>query len=181
MNFTFPHPTHWVVTEKTMSLTGNDFVVKDGHGQVVFRGKGKTLSLSDQITLENAHGHPVLGIKKEHMHIHPTYVISTMDGKPLVTCQAKIMTLKPQVKVFKGDSKDLMLRLEGNFTGRNFKFVDATTNANLAFSHEKHSNISGIMFGSDEYVIEVAPHVDSALMMALVMVMDTMQDNNHGK
>merc|ERR1711976_1131872 len=125
-------------------------------------------------------GQPVAQIKKQHMHLHQMYSIMTPDGKIAATIRKKIMSLKPKITVYQGEFKDkktspVLLEMNGSITGRNFQFVDSTGKA-VAKTHEKRSNLSGIVFGQDEYVLEVAPGIDVTFVVACILAMDNMQE-----
>eukprot|EP01006_Ploeotia_vitrea_P018107 TRINITY_DN49373_c0_g1_i1.p1 TRINITY_DN49373_c0_g1~~TRINITY_DN49373_c0_g1_i1.p1 ORF type:complete len:209 (-),score=21.15 TRINITY_DN49373_c0_g1_i1:15-641(-) len=187
--WTFSTPTKWVLHEKVRSFSGNDFTVKDMQGNVVARADGKLFSFSNTTTLTDSHRQPLCQIRKEHFHLHSQYRIESADGGHThATMRRKILSWKPDIRVFDGPAKfgshgvgdtssPQILQMNGSWTGRNTTFTDPHTGQVLAHSHERYTNVTGWVFGQDEYVLEIAPGVDCMLIFASILCIDNMKEN----
>lgn len=60
-----PYPVDLTVTEKTFSLTDGDYAVTDVNGNIVFKIKGKLLSLRDKRTLVDAAGNVLITMRQK--------------------------------------------------------------------------------------------------------------------
>ena len=64
----------FILKEKVMSFSGDDFDIKMANGQPILKVAGKVMSLSGQKTIMDMAGNQLFTIGKEHFHIHSTYV-----------------------------------------------------------------------------------------------------------
>ncbi|KAL0919537.1 hypothetical protein M5K25_011636 [Dendrobium thyrsiflorum] len=63
--FCAPYTVDLTVTEKAISLTDGDYVVTDVNGNILFKVKGKFLSLRDRRILLDAAGNPLLSMQQK--------------------------------------------------------------------------------------------------------------------
>lgn len=60
-----PYPVDLTITEKTFSLTDGDYAVTDVNGNIVFKVKGKLLSLRDKRSLVDASGNTLVTMRQK--------------------------------------------------------------------------------------------------------------------
>jgi uncharacterized protein YxjI len=73
--------------EKIFSLSGDSFEIKLDSGAPILKVNGAFFSLSGRKKVEDMHGNHLYDLRKEHLHLHTTYVMEDPDGNKL--CEVK--------------------------------------------------------------------------------------------
>ncbi|KAJ0691531.1 putative tubby-like protein [Helianthus annuus] len=69
-HFLAPYPVDLTIVKKLLTLSDGNFAVTDVNGNVMFKVKGKHISLRDRRVLLDAAGNPILSFQKK-VFIYP--------------------------------------------------------------------------------------------------------------
>ena len=79
----------FILKEKVMSLSGDSFDIKMANGQPILKVVGNVLSLSGRKAVTDMAGNQLFEIKKEHLHLHSTYVANDPKGQKFLEVKSK--------------------------------------------------------------------------------------------
>lgn len=103
--FLAPYPVDLTITEKTFSLTDGDYAVTDVNGNIVFKIKGKLLSLRDKRILVDVSGTPLVTMRQKTMTAHHrwnAYRGESTEAKDLLFTikKSSFLQIKTELDVF---------------------------------------------------------------------------------
>jgi len=182
--YVFDKPKKLLLKESLFSISGDDFSIKDTDGKSYFKCTGKTLSIRDKKFITDMEGNPLFAIanavlflkgrlkiyagndtKKTIASIHPQksirhrkYVITFFNTKTgqEESINMKCDYFKHSCGIFYGNES------EGSpMICRIFKKLDAKR----------------VLTNKENYVIEIAPGVDIAFMVALGICFDELKND----
>lgn len=81
--FIATEPQVLVLKEKVLSLSGDSFDIRLGDGVPILKVTGTLLSVSGRKKVEDMDRNHLFDIRKEHMHVHTTYVLEDPDGNKI--------------------------------------------------------------------------------------------------
>ncbi|KAL7752965.1 hypothetical protein RI367_001416 [Sorochytrium milnesiophthora] len=177
-HFCMPTETRLSIQEK-VSWSGDDFKVKDASGTVWFWCDGKAFSLvRDKKVLLDASGQPVLNIKDRISFPHKgfsIYVGGHSERKVAHISQKMQMTgATILIDVTLLDGRQTQLVIKGSYAAFS-AFIFAghpRSGGQLLAKISRQPSIFGTILERDRYVLQVAPGVDVAFMVALCIVLD---------
>ncbi|KAI3843186.1 hypothetical protein MKW92_037861 [Papaver armeniacum] len=138
-------------------------------------------------------GNPVFDIKDELTLVRHHRVLRDPAGVPIVTILEKVMTAHRRFNVFKGDSTDMKDLV---FTARQSHCIQWTTKLDVFLQttqkrmcvilrskvtgwrdlmHKKHT-VNSVVLGKDTFNVTVQPNHDSAFVIAVIIVLDAVND-----
>ncbi|KAJ0027532.1 hypothetical protein Pint_35000 [Pistacia integerrima] len=146
--FCAPYPLDLAIVRKAPALSDGNFAVTDINCNILFKVKGKLLSLHDKRVLLDGAGNPLLISLHEKWH------------------------------VFRGDStdfKDLLFTAAG--VKKLVLFVLERLPQLLA-PMQKMLSVGGILVGKDKFMVTVYPNVDYAFIVALIVILDAINSDD---
>jgi len=163
-----------ILKEHVMSLTGDDFSIKNTAGQHIFQVKGEMLSLSGRKHLRDPNGKDIFDIKKKHIAIHQTYYGEDPTGKQVLQVQSKFALLgsKMYATFTSTNNKAEKLLMKGDWLSVTCDITCESTGQTVARIERKVLSGKDILFGQQTYALVIAPGVDMALMVAMCIAMD---------
>ncbi|CAL5224790.1 g7533 [Coccomyxa viridis] len=106
--------------------------------------------------------------------MHDTVEIHSADGKRvLAEVKKQLVSLTHGAKVTV-TGMQFPLEVKGDFRGKNFQIKHGNNVIARVTRKSLMKDIKRFFSGNDHYTLTVAPHVDSAFMVALAVVFDTM-------
>ncbi|RDH29982.1 tubby C-terminal-like domain-containing protein [Aspergillus welwitschiae] len=167
--FIATEPQVLVLKEKVLSLSGDSFDIRLGDGVPILKVTGTLLSVSGRKKVEDMDRNHLFDIRKEHMHVHTTYVLEDPDGNKIceVRSSHKFIGSKATATCTDRYGKQVVLVMTGNWNDRAAHIVNESTGEAVARISRKRFTARHIFFGQDTYNVIVAPGVDMALVAAL--------------
>ncbi|KAI5063873.1 hypothetical protein GOP47_0020543 [Adiantum capillus-veneris] len=169
-------------TFMTKAVIGSDdFVVKDGQDRVVFKIDSHALSLHNKKVLLDHAGHPILCVHKAKlMSAHEKWEASlgeqfNEEAKLFRVQKAKAVQLRTQLEVFlagntSDDNPDFTIYLER-------RQVQILQGDDCAIAEVKRKfSAANVLLDKHTFSVSVWPNVDQAYIMALLVIMDEIQD-----
>ncbi|KAL8102112.1 protein LURP-one-related 10-like [Apium graveolens] len=153
--------------------------VTDADGNIMFKVKGKALSLHTRRVLLDAADNPIASFQKKIMTMHSAWKVyrgDSNDSKDLLFTVRKssLFQMKSELDVFlaSNTSKDNCdFKIKGSWFGRSCSIYAEKSSTLIAQMHKKHS-LSSIVLGKDKFAVTVYPHVDYAFIVALVVILE---------
>jgi uncharacterized protein YxjI len=148
---------------------GDDFWIENSEGDHVYRVDGKALRVRNTLDLEDAHGTHLCRIQTRVLHIRDSMAIEDDAGNQLALVhKALISPLRERWKVDLPD--DLEWSVQGNIVDHEYA---------IEAEDRKIAEVSKKWFRvRDTYGVEVAPDVNTALVLAVTIAVDTMAHPN---
>lgn len=150
--------------QKLISI-GNDYWIENDAGDRVFRVDGKAMRLRNTFDLEDAQGVKACRIQTRVLHLRDSMEIEAPNGKRLAMVhKALVSPLRERWKVDRPDGEDWTV--QGNVVDHEYE---------IEAEGRKIAEVSKKWFRvRDTYGVEVAPGVDSALVLAVTVAVDAM-------
>ncbi|KAE8668653.1 Protein LURP-one-related 15 [Hibiscus syriacus] len=177
--YCYPQPVDLAVVRKVLAITEGNFAVTDMNGNIMFKIKGKFLSIHDRRILTDAAGNPICTLRPKIMTVHDRWQVfrgeSTEDKDLIFTVKrSSMIQFKTKLHVFlasnpKEDVSDF--RVEGSWLERSCTVYSGESNTILAQMHKKHS-VQSVLLGKDKFMVTVYPNVDYAFVVALIAILD---------
>lgn len=177
--FCAPYPVDLTVVRKLLTITDGNFAVTDINGNIMFKVKGKLLSLRDRRVLLDTSGLPVLSLQQKILSAHRRWEVyrgDSSDSKNLIFSVRKssMLQFKTKLDVFmaantKEDVCDF--HIEGSWLERSCVIYAGESKTIVAQMHRKH-NVQSVVLGKDTFAVTVYPNVDYAFIVALVVILD---------
>lgn len=183
--FLAPYPVDLQVVRKLMSdvLTDGNFAVTDMNGNIMFKVKGKFLSIRDRRVLLDTAGNPLATLRPKLMTAHDRWQVfrgESTDDKDLIFTVKKssLIQLKTKLHVFLGSNNKedaCDFRVEGSWLERSCTIYAGESNTIVAQMHKKHT-VQSVMLGKDKFVVTVYPNVDYAFIVSLIVILNAIND-----
>jgi uncharacterized protein YxjI len=172
------HAGQWgfLLQQRLFSMSGNDFTVRNLLGQNVVVISGKVFSLSKRTMVRGVDGSPIVEISKKLVGFHSThYLTNPTTGQIIATARKRLGTFYPKIELYEGEAYDqpaaLMLTLGGDVFGFRWSVINKYDQCVA-----KAVQTGGFFMGPDTYMVDVAAGVDSIFILALVIIMDEIQE-----
>ncbi|KAM3287965.1 protein LURP-one-related 10 [Capsicum chacoense] len=185
--FCAPYPVDLNIVRKLMTLSEGAFGVTDVNGNIVFKVKGKLFSLRDRRVLLDAAGNPIVTFQQKILSAHRRWQVyrgESTDSKDFLFSVKKssLLQFKTKLDVFlahntKEDVCDF--RIEGSWFERSCVIYAGNTSTIVAQMHRKHTAQS-ILLGKDNFGVTVYPNVDYAFIVALVVILEEINEDRSG-
>ncbi|KAK9852224.1 hypothetical protein MYU51_008597 [Penicillium brevicompactum] len=193
-------PQQIILKEKISSLSGDSFDIKVADGTPLLNVNGNRFSFTGRKKVEDMNGKHLFDIRKEHMHLHTTYLMEDPAGNKICEVRSshkcecfgirakadrqlvnssdfELLTLlvigsKATAVFYDHYNKETTLIMEGNWSDHTATIVNEETGQSVARISRKRFNPRHIIFGQDTYRVTVAPGVDMALIAGLCICFD---------
>ncbi|MCU0279158.1 MAG: LURP-one-related family protein [Candidatus Nanopelagicales bacterium] len=156
--------TFYTMRQKLWSI-GDDFWIQDNHGNRVFKVDGKALRVRETLKFEDAQGNELLKIQERMMRVRDTMNIEDAQGNNVASVKkAVISPLRERWHVEVAGGPDL--KIQGNIVDHEYTMeADGTKVAEVS---KRWLRVA------DSYGVEVGPGQNTALLLAIVAVIDEM-------
>ncbi|KAJ4980128.1 hypothetical protein NE237_010908 [Protea cynaroides] len=169
--FCSPYSEDLTISEKAIFI-GDNLVVTDVNGNIVFNVKGALFNIHDRHILLDANGNPVLSIQQKFQIMSGDWQVfsgDSSDSKDLL-----FSTKKPSI--FKTDL-DVFLAANTKEEVCDFKIKDIFLDRSCTIYLGESSNViakmhkPNIEFLQDSFIVTVYPNIDSAFIVALIVIL----------
>eukprot|EP00005_Dracoamoeba_jomungandri_P005255 CAMPEP_0174251406 /NCGR_PEP_ID=MMETSP0439-20130205/1237_1 /TAXON_ID=0 /ORGANISM="Stereomyxa ramosa, Strain Chinc5" /LENGTH=221 /DNA_ID=CAMNT_0015331705 /DNA_START=44 /DNA_END=709 /DNA_ORIENTATION=+ len=183
-------PKHFRLKEKIFSFTGDDFTILDEQENVCFKMEGKVFSLRQRKELLDSSGEKLGMIKHKALTMHKRiYVLNNNQEVVMVAKRRHFFQFTVEVDVWilrnpltmdsmnknETDNREPDIQIEGNWRAKNLLMhPPGDTSACYAKVQRHGFNARNLVWGKDTYALSVAPLVDCAACVMLVVVLDEM-------
>ncbi|KAL1804598.1 hypothetical protein ACET3Z_027666 [Daucus carota] len=183
-HFMAPYPVDLNIVRKMLTISEGNFGVTDANGNIMFKVKGKLLiSLRDRRILLDAAGNPILSLQQKLMSVHRRWEVYRGDSKDLKDLlfsvkKSSLLQFKTQLDVFLASNTSehhCDFKIKGSWFERSCT-IYAGNSTVIAQMHRKHS-VSSIVLGKDKFAVTVYPHVDYAFIVALVVILEEINED----
>ncbi|KAL8526527.1 hypothetical protein ACS0TY_015647 [Phlomoides rotata] len=186
--FCVGYPVDLTISRKLMTLQDGTFGVTDINGNIMFQIKGKLFSIHDRRVLLDAAGNPIITFQQKLITAHRRWQAfrgDSTDSKNLIFSARKssLLQFKTKLDVFLASNtrEDICdFRIEGSWLERSCLIYAGNTNNIVAQMHKKHSAQS-ILLGKDTFGVTVYPNVDYAFIVALVVILEEINEDRKGE
>ncbi|KAL3617423.1 hypothetical protein CASFOL_037744 [Castilleja foliolosa] len=170
------NPVHLTIVRKMMNLSEGNFGVTDVNGNLMFKVKGKLLSLHDRRVLLDAAGKPIITFQQRILSAHKRWVAfrgeSTDENDLLFSVKkSSVIQMKRKLDVFLATNTEERVcdfKIEGHWSS--CVIYAGNTNNVIAEMHGNKS-VGSVVFGKDKFGVTVYPNVDYAFIVALVVLL----------
>ncbi|KAL6520871.1 hypothetical protein OROGR_017440 [Orobanche gracilis] len=182
--FCVGYPVDLTIVRKLMTLSEGNFGVTDVNGNMMFKVKGKLLSLRDRRVLLDAAGNPIITFQQKLLSAHSRWQVyrgERPNAKDLLFSVKKssLIQLKTKLDVFLASNtrEDVCdFRIEGSWFERSCVIYAGNSNNIIAQMHRIDSAKS-ILLGKDSFGVTVYPNVDYAFIVALVLILEEINED----
>jgi uncharacterized protein YxjI len=157
------------VMKQKLLAWGDDFTIKDEHGNDRYYVDGKAISLGDKASIEDMQGRELARIEQKLLSIGKTYYI-LRDGRPVATVKKQPFTFFRDVFDVE-DAAAGELDATGDFIDHEYQFTR---------DGKPVATVSKRFFSwTDTYGIEIADGEDDVLILACAVVIDLCNHDEH--
>ncbi|KAL7008203.1 hypothetical protein EMMF5_002385 [Cystobasidiomycetes sp. EMM_F5] len=181
-NFSPNQYTTLILKENMFSFSGNDYQIKDQFGNCVLQADGQFFSFRNETRLLDAYGRPMITIRRKLLSMFHSYSVfgPGNDVEPIFRAEGKFspFNFKPKFTAWFTDAltgRPVQVEVVGNWLDYRAEVRIVHTGQVIARLHRDYSSLPGLLMGRDTYVMQVAPHVDLAFIVALGIIYDERQ------
>ncbi len=159
----------FIVRQKIFSF-GDNFTIKDEHGNEHFLVRGKVFTFGDKLRVYNMAGRELYYIEQKLLRFLPEYTIY-QSGQPVARVKKEFTFFKPKFNI---TSTLGNFTIEGNLLAMDFSIR----------KNGRHvAQVSKRWFAfADTYGIDIAEGEDYGFLVTLVIVIDqVLHDDNHNR
>ena len=182
--FAFSQPISLLLREKVASWSGDDFSITDFYGTPYFKCDGRVFSFRQKKVLYDCYMKPIFNIKHEIFSMRGRYkfylggegnrVIVSVD--PISTFNSLYAVTFYNLATGPNDYLELACDFFGNKCG--IFHGKAKQGAPLICRINKKYDAKNYFFNKQNYVVEISPNVDAALMIGLGIIFNEIK-NDH--
>lgn len=172
----------YMLEEKGVSMSGEDFEVKSPAGEVLLRiGGGNRLPTPgmpvwDKLTISTAAGKQIASLDRQAFALTTTYNLNRPDGSVFGKISKAMFAFTQTFELWEeGNSKGPLLRAEGSFSDKSY--VMKSQRGEVVATVARLKGFSG--GNIDNYQVIVAPKVDASLVLAMSVVIDEVHDEEN--
>jgi uncharacterized protein YxjI len=156
--------------QQTWSLP-ESFVVSDDAGNAVFEIRGKFFHIGDDLVLvDSSTEQELIHIEQHVLSLMPLYELYR-NGRLLASIQQQFQLLGEGFKIENGDGS--ILHINGDVWRWSFSIINDAGHLLAQISHQ--------FSFLDDYVIDVVQGADAPLMVALVIVIDMVNEHHESQ
>ncbi|MFU0800049.1 MAG: LURP-one-related family protein [Xylanivirga thermophila] len=156
----------FIVRQKIFAL-GDDFTIKDDHGNDCFLVRGQVFSFGNKLRMYDMSGRELIYIEQELFHLLPQYNIYYI-GNPMAKVKKEFTFFRPSFSIFSDVGN---YSIEGDFFCMDFSVLK--DGRQVAKVSKKW------LSWSDTYGVAIMDKENYAFILALVIVIDqVLHDNN---
>nr|ACU19112.1 unknown [Glycine max] len=182
--FCASYPLDLAVVKKVMTLSDGNFVVTDVNGNVVFKVKGSLMTLRDRRILVDAAGNPLVTLRRKIMTTHDRWQAfrgESTEAKDLIFTlkRSSLIQFKTKLDVFLANNtkEDVCdFKVKGSWLERSCVVYAGESNNIVAQMHKKHT-VQSILIGKDQFMVTVYPNIDYAFVVALIVILDEINED----
>ncbi|TKY65732.1 LURP-one-related 15 [Spatholobus suberectus] len=179
-----PYPVDLAVVKKVMAISDGNFVVTDVNGNVIFKVKGSLLTLRDRRVLIDAAGNPIVTLRRKIMTAHDRWQAfrgESTEPKDLIFSlkRSSIIQFRTKLDVFLANNtkEDVCdFQVKGSWLERSCIVYAGESSNIVAQMHKKHT-VQSILIGKDRFNITVYPNIDYAFIVALIVILDEINED----
>jgi uncharacterized protein YxjI len=158
----------YIIREKFFHL-GEDSDITDETGQPVFHVDGKVFTLHHTLVMRDLSGNEVATIRQQLIALRPTFEV-TRAGQELAEIRKKLLTFFGERLTIDIPGPD-DLEVQGNFLEH--EFTVARQGEVVATVSKRWISLTAT------YGIDIAPGQDDVLILASVLALDLIEDEEH--
>ncbi|KAL4311412.1 hypothetical protein GQ457_01G024250 [Hibiscus cannabinus] len=178
-HFCAPYPVDLAIIRKVLTITDGNFVVTDINGNILFKVKGKFLSMHDRRVLLDGAGNPIVTLKQKMMSAHDRWQVfkgESTDASDLLFSakRSSMFQLKTKLDVFLANNtreEVCDFKVKGSWLERSCVVYAGESSTIVAQMHKKHT-VESILIGKDKFMVTVYPNIDYAFIVALIVILD---------
>lgn len=182
--FVAQYPVDLTIVSKVLSLSDGNFAVTDVNGNIIFKVKGKLVSLHDRRVLLDSGDTPILSFQKKLVSAHRRWLVfrgESSDAKDLLfkAKQSSIIQFKTSLDVFLASNEKEEVcdfKVKGSWHERSCTIYAGDSPTILAQMNKKHT-VKSVVLGKETFSVTVYPNVDYAFIVALVVILDEINDD----
>ncbi|KAJ9185447.1 hypothetical protein P3X46_005085 [Hevea brasiliensis] len=185
--FLAQYPMDLQVSTKLLALGECNLGVTDTMGNLILRVKSKLLSIHDRRYLLDPSGNVIATFLQKIFTAHRRWLVFRGDSanpKNLIFSVKKssIIQIKTELDVFLATNTAETVpdfKVKGSWSERSCTIYLGQSNAIIAQMHKKRS-LSTVVLDADKFGVTVYPNVDYAFIVALVVILDEINEDRHG-
>ncbi|KAI3912634.1 hypothetical protein MKW92_028859 [Papaver armeniacum] len=187
-----PYPVDLTIVRKVLKLTHDNYDVFDVNGNIVFTIKDEMTFLHHHRVLRDPAGVPIVTVYEKIKSMHRRFNVFKGDSKDMkdlvFTAKQSHMiqwTTKLDVFLASDTKKDVCdFKVKGNWLERSCtiyagepgdKDEDGASSRVIAQMKKKHT-VDSVVLGKDTFNVTVYPNIDYAFVIALITVLDAVND-----
>lgn len=179
-----------LVISRKMSLKEGTFGVTDLQDNILFKVKGKMFSLHDKRVLLDAQDQPIVSFQQKLLTAHRRWNAfrgESSDPKDLMFTVKKssiIQLFGTGLEVFlaSNTSKDNPdFKIKGSYSESSCTIYAGDSTTVICQMRRQHNNIQSLMFGRDKFGVTIYPKVDVAFVVALVVILEEINQDRNGE
>ncbi|KAM3737856.1 hypothetical protein ACB098_09G087900 [Castanea mollissima] len=172
-----PYPVDLGTVRKVLTASDSSFVVTDTNGNTLF-------SLYNRIIVDAA-GNPIVTIQDKVFTAHNRWQAfrgESTDSKNLL-CSARtrsMLYLKTKLDVYLAHNtteKVCDFKVEGSWLDRSCVIYAGGSSTVIAKMHKKYT-VQSILIGNDNFIVTVYPNIDHAFIVALIVILDEINNSS---
>ncbi|KAK9126781.1 hypothetical protein Scep_015627 [Stephania cephalantha] len=183
--FCAPHAVDVVIVRKVMSITGGNFSVRDVNGNTMFKIKAKFGSFRGRRVLLDSAGTPIVSMQRKVFSAREKWKVFKGDSKAsadlLFSAQrSSFFQYKTKLNVFLASNTTEAItdfKVKGSWFERSCKIYNGNADTLIAQMHKKVT-ASTVLLGKDTFMVSVCPNVDYAFVVALVVILDAINQDS---
>jgi len=173
-------PETLIMKEQVMSIGDDAFHVKTAAGATVLTISADALSLSRRKRVFAPDGTHLFTIRHHLISIPSSYYVENPAGERIFEIKGKLHLLTSKAEgIFKNavaGGREEKLLMEGSFFNRHTKITNERDGAVVAEIDRDMINLRQILADRQTYAVHVAPGIDIALIVAMVICLDERRD-----
>ncbi|GFY83846.1 LURP-one-like protein [Actinidia rufa] len=181
--FCFPSVVDLTIVKKVLTITNGNFAVTDANGNPMFESKGSLFTLHDKRIIYDMAGYPIVTLRQKILSAHKRWQVfrgDSSDSKDILFSAKKssLIQLKTNLDVFLAantDEEACDFKVKGSWFQKSCTIYLGDSSTVLAQMHKKHT-VQSMLLGKDTFAVTVYPNVDSAFIVALVMILEAIED-----
>ncbi|XP_065871005.1 protein LURP-one-related 15-like [Euphorbia lathyris] len=183
------YPVDLIISTKIFTFGENDFSIKDVNGALIFKIKSKFMSIHDRRFLKDAAGNTIVNLRQKIRTAHRRWEAfrgESTDEKDLLFSVRKssLFQMKTQLDVFLAGNKSEEVpdfKIKGGWMESSCTIFlgDGNSKTIIAQMHRGH-NLQTALLDTENFAVTTYPNVDYAFIMALVVVLDEINNDRSG-
>lgn len=176
------YPTSYVLQEKMLSLSGEDFRVRDVAGNEVITIDGGNINIGgwvmDKLAFRDAGGTKFCSVERRALAASTCYDIYSPSGECIAKVEREWLSATPKYQFYyEGDMNPFAdWHAEGSFLDRTYTFK-----AGFGDTIARVRRSTEVVRDVDSYEVEVAAGVDAAAVLACAVIIDEDHDEADAK
>ena len=182
--FIFQQPIYLSLREHIASWSGDDFTITDSYGNPYFKCSGRAFSFKQKKVLYDIYMKPIYNIKHELLSLrgrfkfnygeHGDRVIASVDPIGAFTSHYSINFYN--LATGRNDYLELACDFLGSRCG--IFHGNAKQGAPMICRINKQYDAKNFFYNKQNYVVEISPNVDAALMIGLGIIFDEIKNDS---